>query len=148
MRYKHGDFGTRLYRIWAGVKRRCNNPHMKAYPAYGGRGISVCEQWNEYVPFKEWAIANGYSDSLTLDRIDSDGNYEPDNCRWITMQEQAHNRRYKFCVTYHGVTKPLFEWAEEIGKSYRVLYNRITCYGYTVERAFEEPIIPRKSHRK
>ena len=108
----------------------------------------MCDEWLEFKPFMEWALANGYNDSLTIDRIDVNGNYEPSNCKWSTMKEQARNRRYQYKVTYHGETKPLFEWAEILGMNYKRLYNRITCFGFTVERAFETPIKEAKKRKK
>jgi len=98
-RKKYGSIGinTRLYRIWSNMKTRCTNSHSQyKYSRYGGRGISVCEEWmNDFESFKNWAVSHGYSDSLTLDRIDNDGNYGPDNCRWATMSEQCFNRHKK-----------------------------------------------------
>jgi hypothetical protein len=89
----HGKSRTRIYGIWSGIKTRCYNKHWKNHKNYGGRGISVCEEWrNNFQAFYDWAMSNGYSDELTIDRIDVDGNYEPSNCRWITLAEQQKNR--------------------------------------------------------
>lgn len=83
------DRRTRLYTIWCGMRQRCNNPNRDAYPLYGGKGVKVCDEWNEYDGFKAWAMENGYADNLCIDRIDSKGNYEPSNCRWITASENT-----------------------------------------------------------
>lgn len=80
---------TRLYGIWCGMRQRCNNPNREAYSLYGGKGVKLCEEWSSYPAFKEWAINNGYADNLSIDRIDSNGNYEPSNCRWITLSENV-----------------------------------------------------------
>ena len=89
---KHGQHNTRLYRIWNTMKNRCQNPNVHNYFRYGGRGITVCKEWQEFTPFYEWSTRNGYRENLTLDRIDNFKGYSPENCRWVTMKEQHRNR--------------------------------------------------------
>ena len=91
---KHGMSHTRLYDCWKGMKSRCNRKRGICYHRYGGRGITYCKEWEKFEPFMEWALANGYSDDLTLDRIDNDGNYCPENCRWATQKQQAANKTH------------------------------------------------------
>ena len=97
-----GGKPTRLYRIWKNMKKRCYNANNHDFLYYGARGISVCAEWLKFSPFQTWAIANGYTDELTLDRIDNDGNYEPTNCRWATRKEQAQHRRPSGTVIKNG----------------------------------------------
>ena len=101
VRRKHGGCGTRLYRIWKNMKKRCNNPNNPDYIKwYGSRGIKVCDEWNEsFECFRDWSLKHGYSEELTIDRIDVNGNYCPENCKWSTAKEQRQNRRDSLCVT-------------------------------------------------
>ena len=111
--HSHKMSGTRLYVIWNGLKGRCNNPNDPRYDRYGGRGISVCEEWNtSFQSFYDWAISNGYSDDLTIDRIDNDGNYEPANCKWSTNKEQCNNRVTNINIKIGNTTKTLTEWCK------------------------------------
>lgn len=111
----HGCEPKRLYRIWSGMKCRCSDQRNKDYPRYGGRGITVCQEWREYIPFRDWALANGYAEDLSLDRINVNGNYCPENCRWATPKEQGNNRRNNRMATYMGETKTFSEWADQFG---------------------------------
>ena len=99
---KHGMCGSRLYRIWAGMKDRCLNENEICYRDYGGRGIGVCAEWMEFEPFKNWALANGYSNELTIDRIDVNGDYTPENCRWATYKVQGNNKRNNHFIEFDG----------------------------------------------
>lgn len=108
----HGETRTRLYAIWSHMRHRCNFEWDKAYPYYGGRGIKVCKDWDaDYEAFRDWAYANGYENHLTLDRIDVNGNYCPENCRWATKQEQNLNKRTTVRIEYNGEFKTQSEWA-------------------------------------
>lgn len=117
----------RLYGIWVNMKSRCNNPNISKYRRYGGRGISVCDEWEHYEPFKNWAIENGYSDNLMIDRIDNDGNYEPSNCRWVTNKENCNNRSTCHYLTVGGETHTLSEWSDITGIPSRRLWMRTKC---------------------
>lgn len=137
---KHGDFGTKLYGVWAAMKRRCYNPHAKYFELYGGRGIKVCQDWHEYEPFKEWALTNGYQQGLSIDRIDCDGNYEPGNCRWVTMAAQQRNCRNNRHYNYKGKSYTVKEIAEMVGLKPRTVQGRIER-GWTIEEVVETPCL-------
>lgn len=120
----HGMSKTKLYRIWASMKDRCLRPKSTAFYKYGGRGITVCEEWLDFENFRAWAMANGYEEGLSIDRVNPNGNYEPSNCRWVTMQEQAHNKRTSVFITYNGETHTLKQWSEIVGVNYYTMQNR------------------------
>lgn len=130
----------RIYSIWQNMKDRCGNPKNEKYKDYGGRGITVCQEWiDSFEAFCKWALENGYADNLTLDRIDVNGNYEPSNCRWITMFDQMGNMRKNVYITYNGETKHLSEWCRIFNVKYSTIEYRLKN-GYSVEEAFETPI--------
>lgn len=145
-KYIHGEGKTRIYRIWASMKQRCFNPKAHAYERYGGRGITMCEEWaNDYLCFKEWAMNNGFSEDLSIDRIDNNQGYFPENCRWATRAQQQRNKRTTRFATLNGETKSLAEWEEITGIGKRVLWNRLFIFEWTDEKALTTPIKhPRK----
>lgn len=125
---KDTDSHSRLYTLWRAMLWRCTDPLHEAYSRYGGIGIRVCDAWLEYEGFRSWAVSSGYSNVLTIDRRDNDGNYEPGNCRWATPRQQAHNRKRPLVtITAFSETKPLILWAEDhrCRVSYRTLSKRI-----------------------
>ena len=127
---------TRLHRIWTGMKTRCTNPKHHEFHNYGGRGITVCDEWkNDFQSFYDWAISNGYADDLTIDRVDNNRGYSPENCRWITNNEQQNNRNCNRMITYNGKTQTLTKWADELGIKRVTLQARITRYNWNVDRA-------------
>lgn len=131
MMTKHGWYGTRVYNIWHQIVDRCDNPRSTQYRNYGERGIRICEEWRNHPErFCEWAMANGYEDGLSIDRIDVNGDYEPNNCRWITMEEQQTNKRNNVLITYKGKTQCIAEWSRELGVSYHRIYQRLNA-GWT-----------------
>jgi len=129
----HGMSKTKIYNIWILMHRRCNNPKIKDYPNYGGRGIRVCDHWNRFENF--YADMGEGPDKLTLERIDNNGNYNSENCKWATRKEQRRNSRNTRKIEYQGKTKYLIEWAKELKISYHALYKRL-WRGHSVEIAF------------
>ena len=122
----HGDSTSRLHRIWKGMKDRCNNTNHKDYHLYGARGIKVCQAWNDdYSSFMQWAYANGYNDCLSIDRINNDGDYEPDNCCWADNVTQGNNRRTNRLIEIGGETHTMKEWANITGISYDIIKYRV-----------------------
>lgn len=126
----------RLRPVWRGMKNRCYNSKAPKYKYYGGRGITVCAEWKDnFQAFYEWSLANGYEEGLTLDRENVDGNYEPSNCRWVTVNVQNGNKRNNRLLEYQGVTKSIPEWSAITGIPTTIIYGRIHYHGWTVERA-------------
>jgi hypothetical protein len=115
--WKHGIGNeNRLFRIWAGIKQRCYNPNVRNYKRYGARGITMCDEWlDSFLTFQKWALENGYSDNLSIDRIDNNGNYCPENCRWTSTKKQNNNRGTTVFITYKGETHSVAEWSEITG---------------------------------
>ena len=142
--YKHGlsldgnGNRSRLYGRWNRMKQRCSDAGTTDFKNYGGRGIKVCDEWANYQPFHDWALANGYDDNLSIERIDNEGNYEPGNCTWVRPEQQARNKRTNHRIRFHGVTKILAEWSRELRIETSLLRYRIKAWG--VEKAFTIPV--------
>lgn len=137
----HKDSTSRLYRIWRHIKSRCLNPNVRHYQYYGGRGISICPEWeNSYESFRAWALSNGYDPTLSIDRIDVNGNYESGNCRWTNAKVQANNKTSNRLIEYNGEIRTLSEWSQILGIAHITLSKRIDDYGWDVKRAFETPL--------
>ena len=132
---KHGMWNTRLYREWIGMKQRCSPSCAKQqYDRYYGRGIRVCDEWkDDFSAFAKWALSNGYSDELSIDRIDNDGNYEPSNCRWTSDEVQANNRNTSKFITYAGKKLSMVQWAKKLNMNYSTLQTNLKR-----GKAFEE----------
>lgn len=143
----HGDSRrgkeTRLYSIWRNMKSRCTNPNKPDYKYYGAKGIGFCAEWNDYANFKKWAIDNGYTDRLTLDRKDGTKNYCPENCRWITIKEQQNNKKNNHVLEFNNEVHTISEWAQILKMDRGLIKDRILA-GWTVERALTEPANPVK----
>lgn len=130
---------TRIYNIWARMKQRCNNNKDPGYKHYGGRGIKVCGEWQEFKPFYDWSMANGYTEELTLDRINVNRNYEPSNCRWVDMKTQANNKTNTIYWEYNNETHTISEWADILDTTYNTLWQR-KLRGWSVEQILSKPI--------
>lgn len=139
----HGKTDTRLYGVWCAMKRRCHNSNAPEYARYGGRGISICEEWDKsFETFETWALSTGYDPDAkrgecTLDRIDNNGNYCPANCRWVSQRDQMNNVSYNRLIPHNGETHTLAEWAREYNIPYARLSQRINRYGYSFEESLK-----------
>lgn len=145
-----------LYWAWKSMKQRCQNPRCYAYHNYGERGIAVCDEWQNFEPFCDWALNNGYEKGLDLDRIDNNLGYDPSNCRWTSRRDNVNNRRKTTMLTINGITKPRTEWEELAGispgtvKAWTITHNKEYAER-RIEDALEHGYTPRDygySHRK
>lgn len=145
---KHGLRDHPLYRTWQHMKNRCYNPNSKDYKDYGERNITVCDLWkDDFVEFLYWALKHGWKQGLSIERIDINKGYSPDNCTWIPLAEQSKNRRTVRFVTYKGETHNLAEWSRITGIARRTLESRLDSKNYTLEEAFETPVNKKLARR-
>lgn len=126
---------TRLYHIWNGMRGRCLRKTSHNYKNYGGRGIKITGEWDSYKAFKEWALENGYREDLTLDRIDNNGDYEANNCRWVTLKDQENNRNNNKKIEYDGKILTVTQWAELLNINAQTIYTRLRR-GWSIEKTF------------
>lgn len=139
-RLKHGKRQTRLYNTWTCIKQRCLNSKCKSYIYYGGRGITICEEWKkDFMSFYNWAMSNGYNDTLSIDRINVNGNYEPSNCRWTDKKTQLLNTTQNHKIKYRGQIKTISEWAEKFNLNYKTLHTRLNR-GWSISKALNTPL--------
>ena len=123
---KYELYSIRLRKIYTNMKSRCYNPNVKSYHLYGERGIKVCDEWlHSYITFQNWAVKNGYKEDLTIDRIDNNGNYEPNNCRWVDRRVQANNRKSNFYITFNNKTDTLANWCNKLNLVYHKVQHKL-----------------------
>lgn len=131
----------RLGKIFHAMKYRCYDPRSNRYPRYGGRGITICDEWlNDMDTFRSWAIQNGYRDGLSIDRINNDEGYCPENCRWVDKSDQLSNFSRNVIVEFNGKSQTIAQWGKELGIPRSTLHNRLRVHGWSVERALTEPV--------
>ena len=134
---KHGKRHTKIYSAWCRMKRRCSDKNIESFKYYGGRGISVCEKWkNSFSEFYDWAMANGYDDNLEIDRIDNDGNYSPENCKFSTRKEQVRNRSNTLYIIYNGKSITFIELCEKFNINYKIAHGKYRK-GKSLEEIFK-----------
>lgn len=144
----HNKSTARIYDIWRAMKQRCYYKKNVCYKDYGGRGITVCEEWlHNFQAFYDWAMANGYEENLTIDRKDVNGNYEPSNCRWATNAEQATNKRNSRYIKYRGELKTLSEWSKVTGIDQKTISYRIEK-GYPMDKVFSRKDLRNESKNR
>lgn len=141
----HGMSKTTLYKVWRSMLGRCFYEKSENYKYYGGRGITVCDEWrNSFERFYEWAMDNGYSKGLTIDRIDNNGNYQATNCKWATVKEQENNKRNNHILEFEGQRLTIAQWSEKLGVKMHTLNKRINYCKWPVEKALKTPVKKRK----
>lgn len=144
--FKHGHTNTKLYGVWCGIKRRCYCKTGPKYIRYGGRGITVCDEWrDDFMAFYNWAMANGYKEGLTIDRINNDGNYEPNNCRWVTAKEQANNRSTNIFIKHEGERKTIASISQQLRINSCTLRKRFAKFGLN-EKIFEKDLRRKRNY--
>lgn len=121
---KHGETGTKIYGLWSSIKQRCYNPKNQAFDNYGGRGIKMCDEWQDFISFKKWLMKSGYKEGLTLERLDFNSDYTPENCTFIPLEQQTKNTRRNLFIEYNGKKMIMSDWAIETGINYRTLLSR------------------------
>ena len=147
--FTHKMTGSRLYKVWRAMKSRCYYEKSEMFKHYGGRGITVCDEWkNSFISFYDWSIKNGYDENAergqcTIDRIDVNGNYEPNNCRWATIKQQANNTRRNHLIKYNGKTQTVSQWANELGVEPDSIFSRLQK-GFTEEEALSLKVYERR----
>lgn len=147
MNYKHGKRHTRIYNIWRSMRQRCYNPNTNRYKNYGAKGVIVCDEWrNSFEAFYEWAMQSGYKEGLTIDRKDTNGNYEPTNCRWATQKSQQNNRENNHLLTHNGETHTIAEWSEKTGIKKGTICARLKSGWSVVETLTTQPIVGANNH--
>jgi len=145
---KHGLSYHKTYIILKSIKQRCFNPKNKDFKNYGGRGILLCDEWaNDYVSFYNWSMENGWEDGKSIDRIDNDKGYNPENCRWVDMKVQANNHRRNTLIEYNGMTMTLQQWSDLTGIDRNTIKTRLNS-GWTVEATLtEKPILGKNQYK-
>lgn len=143
----HGETNTRIHKTWSSMHERCERKSHEHFDCYGGRGIKICEEWDKYEKFREWALNNGYKENLTLDRIDVNGDYCPENCRWSDWATQQNNKRNNHNLTYRGQTKTIAEWSRVTGINKTTIRARLIS-GWCVEDVLNKPVRKRLNRYK
>lgn len=137
---KHELINHGLYKVWSSIQQRCYNPKHRSYKNYGGRGILMCEQWREnFYSFYQWAVANKWEQGKPIDRINNNGNYEPDNCRFVTIKENNRNKRKNINITFNGVTQCIAAWAADLNVDFKTLKYRLSNNQWSLEEALTTP---------